>query len=254
MRIIRRALHQPILLLGLNVLAVVLTMSLAAACVIPPSLDRQIITDRFPVSGSDLLVIDLGSGLVELTGIEGATEIQVVAEVKFPDRMEYMAVQAGGTVKVTAKSVGIHILQQGSANVKVSLPRQFKVEVRTSNGDIHARQTTGIFGFRTSNGEITVENGQGEFNLKSANGDIDFKGELSPQSNNQFSTSNGDITVVLEGEFPSVRLQAETSNGGIYQSHPVSEVEQTNRSLSGVIGSGNSHLTLKTSNGDIRVE
>ena len=280
---------KPIRTLALTGLAVVLTLILAVACVMPPA--SEVISDTFTVSDTDKLVIDIPNGLVELTGIDGATEIEIVAEVQNPDHWRYSATQVRGLIEVTAKKKGLGWSTRDKVNLKVSLPTQFQLNVsnsngdidahnvtgntvlrssngkitvedgqgefdlKTSNGDIDARNVTGNIVIHSSNGRITVEDGQGEFDLKSSNGDINFGGEMIPQSENEFFTNNGSITVILAGEPPNVRIQADLGNGRIHLSHPVTEVGiSTPKHLDVVIGSGTANLTLETGNGSIRIE
>ena len=275
--------------IALTGLAVALTLIIAVACVMPPA--SEVISDTFTVSDKGRLAIDIPNGWVELTGIDGATEINIVAEVQNPDHWRYSATQVRGLIEVTAKKKGLGWLTRDKVNLKVSLPTQFQLNVSNSNGDINARNVTGNSVVRSSNGKITVENGQGEFDLKTSNGDIDarnvtgnivihssngritvedgqgefdlktsngdinFGGELIPHSENEFFTNNGSITVNFAGEPVNVRIQADVGNGRIHMANPVTSMENlTPKHLDAVVGSGSANLTLGTGNGSIRIE
>ena len=125
----------------------------------------------------------------------------------------------------------------------------------TSNGEITLGEADGDFRLKSSNGDITVTSAQGAFLLDTSNGSVRFQGELAGQSYNRFETSNGNIIVALEGEPPSVRLEASTSNGGIELERGVMvEGDLGTDRLRGVMGDGDASLELRTSNGTIRIE
>lgn len=244
---------QPIKNFALTGLAAALALILAMACVMPPA--AEVISDTFTVSDPGMLVIDIPNGFVELKGIDEATEIKIVAEVQDPSHWRYSAKQTRGMIEVTAKKKGLGWSTRDKVYLKVSLPTKFQMNVRTSNGDINARNVTGNSVIRSSNGKITVAAVQGEFDLKPGNGNISFGGELIPQSENEFFVGNGSITVELAGESPNVRIQADVGNGNIYLEHPVTSMENLNQKrLDVIVGSGTANLNLGAGNGSIRIE
>ncbi len=70
---------------------------------------------------------------------------------------------------------------------------------------------------------------------------------------NQLTTSNGSVEVTLLGK-PSVKLDANTSNGEIICKLPIVATESEVNRLIGVVGGGDAVLIVKTSNGSITVQ
>ena len=130
------------------------------------------------------------------------------------------------------------------------------VELFTYNGAIKAEDVEGVYDITTSNGQIEVDDGRGTFNIRTFNGGIRFQGELARGTNNQFETSNGNITTLLEGVPVSLSLDAKTSNGDIVMGPALSVAPATrhNNRLAAVIGNGDTDLTLATSNGSIYIK
>jgi DUF4097 and DUF4098 domain-containing protein YvlB len=187
--------------------------------------------DMFKVGGSPTLEVDSFNGHIIVKTSSGS-EIRVEAELRKADRIDYQVTQNGDTVKVEAKKKGTVIGTGPTANIDVTVPPSTvldletsngKIEIsgieesgtlRTSNGKIHLTDVKGDFQARTSNGDINVDGLEGSARLDTSNGSIDFKGTLLSGGDNEMTTSNGRVTVVLEGE-PSVHLDASTSNGTV---------------------------------------
>ena len=254
--------------------------SILAACGAPPgqqSWPEVRKNDTFVVTDVSTLVVDNFNGSVKVYGSEYGDRISVSAELRRPDRLSYEAVQSGNTVTITARGIGFwadHFPRGRRANIDVTVPRNLNVQVeaengaiimrdvtgtvelRTYNGAIKVADVTGVYDITTSNGKIEVDDGQGAFRIRTSNGGIRFQGELAQGTNNQFKTSNGNITTLLEGKPVSLSVDAQTSNGDIVMGAalPVASAVRQNNRLSAVIGDGNTDLTLATSNGSIFIE
>jgi hypothetical protein len=196
--------------------------------------------DTFRVGDSPKLEVDSFNGHIIVK--QGSDrEIRVEAELRKSDKIEYRVTQNGDTVEVEAKKKGTVIGTGPTANIEVTVPRTIVLDLETSNGKIEVGGIEGFGTLRTSNGKIVLEDVKGDFQadtsnggvnvdgfegsvrLDTSNGSIDFKGALLPGGGNEMTTSNGGITIALEGE-PSVRLDASTSNGTIKSDLRVSPV------------------------------
>ena len=233
--------------------------------------------DTFAITDVPTLVVKDFNGSVKVYGGMHDQHVNVVAELRRPDRVAYEAVQNGNTVSVTARGIGLwaDFFPRGrQANIEVIVPRSSNVHVRAENGTISLRNVNGavelaafngairavdvegVYDITTSNGQIKVDDGRGTFNIRTYNGGISFQGELARGTDNRFKTSNGNITTLLEGGPVSLSVDAETSNGDIVMGSALSVASATRHKnrLSAVIGDGDTDLTLTTSNGSIYIE
>ena len=190
----------------------------------------------FAVSGQPRLIVDTFNGRIEITGSDGG-EFRVEAEFRNPERVDYQAMQEGGTVRVTAKKAGDDSFwgwlpwrgDDAGANIRVSAPRETALEGHSSNGSIRvdniagggslhtsnssitASSMDGTFTLSTSNGEITLREAEGDFRLKSSNGNITVgggRGEFDLDTSNGSIRFEGDLTLGSDNRF-------ESSNGNI---------------------------------------
>ena len=146
--------------LAFLVLAAVLTLTTVAACTLPASQKTEEIVDEFNISEPVNLTVDIFAGSVELVGVDGATNIHIAAEVHEPDRVKYKVAKKGNTVQVTAtqKRRGLGIRRDrliGKVDLRVRMPTQANMEIRTNIGNIDARQLIGESELRTIAGDVS---------------------------------------------------------------------------------------------------
>ena len=251
--------------------------------------------DTFRVEDVPTLEVENFNGRVEIVGDSEDDNVRVTAIIRHPDLVDYSAVQEGNRVAVRTTPggkrsfLGWRFLNRG-AHIRISTPREAKVDVhnsngratvrriegggilRTSNGRIELEDLTGEFRMTTSNsrieaarvegeyklessnGRIRVRDGKGTFDVETSNGNIRFAGEILPKGESRLATSNGSISATLKGK-PSLQLNASTSNGSIACEREVEiRGDWKKRQLRGVIGDGKGILTLKSSNGSITIE
>ena len=271
--------------------AVTVVLLAAIACGSAGSTETR--EDLFGVGTSPTLVVDGQNGSVVINAATGNT-IKVMVTLRDANRIDYEATLEGDTVTVKAKKTGgfrLFSFGQGpSADIEVSAPPATMVEVRTSNGSIELRgiqesgslrtsngkvvmeNVSGDFDIRTSNGSVTltavegnltvessngaivVRDGKGTFDIETSNGRIEFSGELTPGGDNTMRTSNGSVTVSLQGE-ASVELDASSSNGSVTSKLPILITRtQDEKHLVGTIGNGDADLLIRTSNGSVTVQ
>ena len=248
----------------------------------------------FPVGDAPSIVVDNFNGRVEIDGSGPEGEVTVDAELSRPDSIEYSATQEGDTIRVEARprrsrSPLSWLRFNRGARIKVAAPPRVALDVTTSNarlavrrvsgsgslrtsngrvvaddlggefvlttsnGRVESRRLNGKFDLKSSNGRVSVSDSSGEFGIETSNGKIEFDGSLEPGGRNRFTSSNGSILAAL-GANPSVSLDAATSNGSINCNRPIDAQIHRRRRLEGVIGDGESTLSLRTSNGSITVQ
>ena len=233
--------------------------------------------DTFAITDVPTLVVKNFNGSVKVYSGAHYQHVNVVTELRRPDRVAYEAVQNGNTISITALGIGLwsDFFPRGRrANIEVIVPQSSNVQVSAENGTISLRNVAGVvdlstfngaikavdvegvYDITTSNGQIEVDDGRGTFNIRTYNGGIRFRGELAHGTNNRFKTSNGNITTLLEDLPDSLHLDAATSNGAIVMGPALSVASATRHDnrLAAVIGDGDTHLALTTSNGSIYIE
>ena len=237
--------------LAFLVLAAVLTLTTAAACVLPASQKTEEVVDEFDISEPVNLTINIFAGSVELVGVDGTTNIQITAEVHEPNRVKYEVAQKGNTVQVIAKQKrrGLGTRRgksTGKVDLQVRMPAQANMEIRTNIGNINARQFIGESELRTIAGDISVADSQGEFTLETEIGGISARqiaGEF------ELRTEAGDISVADgRGEF-----DMETEIGGISIHQVVGEFELRTEAGDISVADGRGEFDMETEIGGISI-
>ncbi|NTW01621.1 MAG: DUF4097 domain-containing protein [Oscillochloris sp.] len=144
-----------------------------------------------------------------------------------------------------------------------------ELHVSSTNGDIHMAGSFSHPQVETVNGEINLDGADGRISvhsisgdlqlhnlrdalldLKSTNGDIELDGTLAHGESSQISTISGDVAASL----PSVsdlRVDVNTINGDLSSNLDLRDAQRDRRNLRGTIGSGQTTLTISTTNGDV---
>jgi hypothetical protein len=148
------------------------------------------------------------------------------------------------------------------------------VDARTSDGSIETERVNGDIRLKTSDGGITLTNVRGDsLNLHTNDGTIRCHGvvaaqvdcrtsdgsveiEFSPDApkalNVNATTSDGSITLTAPPELSTV-VEANTSDGSIHTSLPITIQGKVGKSLQGTIGAGEGRIYLRTSDGSITI-
>jgi hypothetical protein len=135
----------------------------------------------------------------------------------------------------------------------VRVPAGVRFQGHTVNGEVEAQGLTGDVAATTVNGSVHVST-KGYAQATTVNGGIEASmGRADWTDGLEFETVNGSITLDLPAT-TSTELEAETLNGDITTDFPMTlQGRLSKRHISGTIGSGGRHLSLKTVNGSIRV-
>lgn len=160
---------------------------------------------------------------------------------------------------------------QHSVSLKVEVPRESSVVLRTSNGEIEVAGVRGEIDARTTNGRVAArDGGRRENHLHTSNGEIvaeRISGSIDAETSNggvriepagideiQARTSNGPIRCILPPSYAG-ELEADTSLGHIRCDFPVRiQAGAIGKShIRGTIGAGGPRLRLATSLGSIEI-
>jgi len=186
-------------------------------------------TNTFAVGLNPSVEVSVGNGNVILVvGSDG--EINVTANLKNPDNIEYTISQEGDKVTLDAKTRG------GSrADVTVTAPVNTEFELTTGNGnvDVTGVQASGlvnsgngsivlkeIIGDVTGNlgnGKTTLSDVEGEYILNTGNGDIQLAGAtglfILSIGNGDIRLTNGRGSVILSVGNGSISFEGELDPG-----------------------------------------
>lgn len=144
----------------------------------------------------------------------------------------------------------------GSVSVDLALevPREAALSLRTTNGAIRVTGVQGALDARSTNGLVEVAEAGGSLEIRTTNGGVRASLLHGPAAGERVSltATNGSVDLVLP-ENVGARLEARTSNGGIRSDFGLAYEGARRNQASGVIGSGGGEITLRTTNGPIRI-
>ena len=224
------------------VLGLVVAMTAIAGCTITGTVvASEIVDEQLTVEPMPAIIVETFNGRINVvaggdTTIDvrvtkrGSGTSQADAESDLR-RVEVSVVQEPDRVTVTARRTdGATSLGNSGADVELSVPRDARLELRTSNGRIEAANVAGPIVARTSNGGVVIRDAT-DIDAETTNGPLtitESSGRLDVR------TSNGSLDLIAVEE---AIVTAETSNGAI--------------TLSGTLGPGEHRL--RTENAAIRI-
>jgi DUF4097 and DUF4098 domain-containing protein YvlB len=221
----------------------------------PAVMAAEKVFDRsFTVTPGGLLTVNADGADVSVIGGDSdkvAVHITVVASQKELDALKLSAQQGDGGVTVEVLRPEKNGWFNWSswnmdARVQVTVPRRYRVEMKTSGGDLSVSRLEGDATGKTSGGDVTLEDVTGQVHMRTSGGDMKID---RIQGDVQMITSGGDIVArTVHGG-----IDVQTSGGSI---HFDSIDGQTRaRSSSGDIVANTVHgdVDADTSGGDVRL-
>jgi hypothetical protein len=214
----------------------------------------------FTVAPGGVLTVDADGADVSVTGGDTNTvvvHIEARGSQKELDELQLAAEPSSDGIRVEAKRPkerGGWLNWGGSwhveTQVNVTVPSSYRVDARTSGGDmdlegvsgpsrlntsggnLQVRNVKGNFEGRTSGGEVRIESAEGSVNAHTSGGNVlvtDIKGDVDAD------TSGGDVRVVkVDG-----KIHARTSGGSVR-----CELTGPNRGISASTSGGSVWLTM----------
>jgi RNA polymerase sigma factor (sigma-70 family) len=180
---------------------------------------EEVVTKSFATKKTPRLVVETFNGAIEVTTADkGKVQAKVIKRVQAASEeaakedlknVDVQMTQEQDTIRITAKSEGLHLTTNRAAPVELQVPPGATLDLHTSNGKVTITGPTGDAKVRTSNGKIEVRGGKGKINLKTSNGSITADGAAGELD---LRTSNGRIEVKTS----KASVTAHTSNGGIH--------------------------------------
>jgi DUF4097 and DUF4098 domain-containing protein YvlB len=247
----------------------------------------------FGVSPDGLLVVDADSAAVEVTGA-GNNEVTVHMSVRSSegdlDSLKFDATQTAEGVTVTMRRPAEKgFFKWGSWNtdgrIRITVPKHYRLNIRTSGGnieiadivgvsvlhtsggDISAKRLDGNVEARTSGGGIFADTIRGDVDAKTSGGDvhlISVDGKLSASTSGGSvecslvgsnrgivaKTSGGSIEITLPASTTG-NVDATTSGGDVRSDLPVAAKQKQDDRLEGSLNGGGQPIELRTSGGSI---
>ena len=205
-------------------------------------------TFRADVPDADLDIRRGSSSRVEIEVFLGANDMDRALE-QFR-KMDFRADGGGSEVTLHADSVRTWFHGGFSVEVRVHVPAEFDLDLRTGDGDVSVEALDGTLDVRTGDGDVHIGAVHGpEATVKTSDGDIHVN-ELVATSID-IHTSDGDVQVrQIEGD----EVVIKTSDGDI-------DIDSASGALAVSTGDGDINIgferfdetTLKTGDGDISV-
>ena len=228
-------------------------------------------------SGGTFSLKNVNGSITITTWKEDKVDIKALKTTKGdPDKLKEVKIE----VEATANSVSVNTIFPRGKNIRVSVNYKVKVpqgvnlgKVKSTNGSVYITGPVGHTNASTTNGRIELDGAKGAISLSSTNGRIEavnIKGELDADTTNgtivlemlsfedtiKAKTTNGSITLRIGSlEKVNADLNARTVNGSISLDLPVTlkSMKKSRRSLEGQIGQGGPEISLRTTNGSIKI-
>lgn len=234
-------------------LAVALLSAASAAVAEEKKLDRT-----FTVTPGGVLTVDADGADVFVSGGDTKTvvvRIEARGTQKELDALKLSAEPSGDGIRVEALRPNERgWLKWGSSHLEthidVTVPRSYRVEARTSGGDMKLEDVAGPSRLNTSGGNLEVRRVKGDFDGRTSGGDVRIEsmagsvrahtsgGNVSVsdiQGNVDADTSGGEVRVAkIDG-----KIAARTSGGNVR-----CELNGPNRGISASTSGGSVWLTL----------
>jgi DUF4097 and DUF4098 domain-containing protein YvlB len=247
--------------------AVLLSGSLASACVVNVDTQAQIIREekRFTVTGTPTLNLSTFDGSIEIQSWD-KPDILVEIEKRGPtreavDALEIVTMQDGPRIDLEVKrprsesfsGVGFH--RSATAKLIVYVPRQANLRARSGDGSIRIERVNGRIELRTGDGSIRAADLSGDVTLNTSDGSVTVNG-----AEGRLDVDTADGGVYVSGRL--TRLKVHTGDGSItYRAEPESRMAEDWDILTGDGGvtlylpqGFNAELDAHTGDGTIRNE
>jgi hypothetical protein len=209
------------------------------------------------------LTVDAGrNGGIRVEGWDRG-EIRIQAVVLAQAREEADAkrlasevdVQAGSG-RVTATGPSTRSRESWSVSYRINVPRRNDLDLNASNGGITINEVTGTIRFDTTNGGVRLSDVGGDVRGETRNGglNVTLNGNQWDGAGLDVETSNGGVTLTIPDGY-NAELTTRTVNGGFRTDYPMTIQGELSprRGISTTLGSGGPPVSVRTTNGGVRI-
>ena len=207
--------------LRLSAISLIFTLSSAVLAA------TEDIEQEFDVSSGGTLIMDSDAGSIK---VESWNRDQVLVRISNPDGFDVNMTQKGDSVFVSAESEGRGFFRSSGSNIsfRVSVPKQYSVELETGGGSIQIGEISG--------GDVKAYTSGGSIDIQDVDGNVEV------------DTSGGRITIGnVTGD-----VIADTSGGGISIGNVQGDMFANTSGGHITVGQGAGRVELDTSGGTIR--
>ena len=243
------------------------------------------------------VVVAVGSNDVRVRGVDG-TLVRLVAPADDHPAIEVVAepgryaIDLGRPIRgrgfgFRLGSLGLFGLDVGGGTVELEVPRDARLEVSATSGDVIIRDVTGSVAVRTASGDISFRGAGGDLrveaasgnlravaatpialsirtisgdveidapqtertNIMTVSGDVEIASAFAPGGDHVINTTSGDVELAVQG---GVTIEVRTVSGDVDCAHPDRRAGNGRRDPL-VIGDGAARLAVRTLSGDVEV-
>jgi hypothetical protein len=218
----------------------------------------------FETANKSELKISSINGPIEVFGVDGTTQVKVEGEKKVDSDseadanahlqdLEVQISESGGAVDVETKQPKETFGRNYSVYYKIYIPKNFKIEVDLTNGEVYIDSLSSDVDIDLTNGNIMLNEIFGNVNVDVTNGQIDGKIILPHQGSVDMGTTNGGINVSIP-QATSANLSAQVTNGIVRVTNlTMTNMTNSSKKITGKMGTGDGSIQLKTTNGNIQL-
>jgi hypothetical protein len=190
-------------------------------------------------------------------------EILIRAVVSANSRREEDARQLASEVQVEAGSGRVSSRGPStsgrawwSVSYRINVPRQNDLDLSASNGGISISGVNGTIRFDTTNGGVNLRDLAGDVRGETRNGGltVTLNGDRWDGAGLDVQTSNGGVTLAIPEGY-NAELSTRTVNGGFRSEIPMTVQGELSprRGIQTTLGSGGSPISVRTTNGGLRI-
>ena len=205
------------------------------------------------------------NGMIEVTPSADATTVEVLAERRARAGSEDAAREALKNIKmieqVNPKRIALGIERTATTGsfgrtVEITfhlrVPRSAAVKVNTQNGEVRVVGVAGAVEAETTNGGIVGESLGGSVKADTTNGSVRIQVTAVQPDGIRLETTNGSVELQVPAD-TKANVSAHWANGGFEATGLNPEGEHGRRSFEGKLNGGGPQITLRTTNGRIRI-
>ncbi len=233
----------------------------------------SVITETHSIPANSIVTVSTFNGSINVEWYEGTEMILEITRTSNRSEAELEKVEVNITSGMIT-NIEAHRLDRYAkvgVSLKISLPHGVEIsDLHTSNGSIAVSGGSGTAQAHTSNGNIAFADFSGSVSVETSNGSISVSGSnlvYAASSNGSITgeimsitpagvtlrTSNGPINVDIDSRL-NADLEMVTSNSSVsVTGDGFSDVSIDDSDGWATLGEGGNPITLRTSNGSIRV-
>ncbi len=214
-----------------------------------------------------------GSWLLRLVGIQSPN---ISSDEKAKALFSEFTINVGGDASGRTITTNYPAAENVDFQVtyRITAPKRVRPTIDTVNGTVRVTDVEGDTSVETTNGSVNLAEVMGAIRVHSTNGRLDMAniaGAIEAQTTNgsvsvttrpgapldgaiALKSTNGSIGVTVPSQ-ASFDLELRTVNGSASCELPLaSTLEQSRKRLQGTVGDGGPQVTLRTTNGSVRIK